>query len=505
MSAPQAQPPGRFKRLLNSIGWLFSRARQRAKSDSSLEQDVREFGEDLLALADELNFLPKRQQIRPVRNQFYGHGAFMGAAPMLFAEERWRRILAFLMPDVYREAHEKLQAGASGQELIPMFENNPVMCAFGIWTGLRTRERLHQEHSPGEHDLSGIEWDVFVNGELIDQWLKAAPAQQADLMNRIVDTMVIAHASTTDTVQEQLGFDQYGDVRRTSKTSLGGVEANAWMDLFARSLELAEAGDLQASLNQMAREPRIETGDECQKHTFAQPMDYHQATERFTQLTAKPYFSVILEMKSLSSTPEILRGMVAELNQRGVHVAAVCSFVLAEVQGVSQMTQVIKDQSYPGPREILFFHFAGNLQQACDRQQLPPGQSVLFNGGSLLELSTSGPLPYQLKDEVIEDLGLYKARGKLHIGLYVQESDCDPIAAGLLSELVDARADIFDLGFAWGGLQDEALAQLEQAQDLRGLGSQRLLEYVGRAIHWEVNRSLAQSEQAEEAGSKELS
>ncbi|PKL78974.1 MAG: hypothetical protein CVV27_02575 [Candidatus Melainabacteria bacterium HGW-Melainabacteria-1] len=160
-------------------------------------------------------------------------------------------------------------------------------------------------------------------------------------------------------------------------------------------------------------------------------------------------------------------------------------------------SQLIDGLHLDGPREVLFFHFAASLQQACDKGQVPIGQSVLFNGGSLLELAAAGaPLPYQIRDAVIDDLLAYKQRWNLHLGLYVQENDCDAIAAGLLSELVDARADVFDLGFAWGGLQDEAAAEFapERAGDLRGFGSQKLLGYVGRAIHWEVSRSVAQAD-----------
>ena len=45
------------------------------------------------------------------------------------------------------------------------------------------------------------------------------PARTADVraIRSLVDTMVIAHASTTDTVQESIGFCQWEDVRRTRK------------------------------------------------------------------------------------------------------------------------------------------------------------------------------------------------------------------------------------------------------------------------------------------------
>lgn len=486
---PDLSPVFFLKRLWNGIVWLFSRAWRRSESNSSLTQDMREFRNDLQALADQITFNPSFQAILPIRNQFYGHGAFMGASPMLLSDERWRSILAFLMPDVYEQVHQKIVAGANGNDLIPMFENNPVMCAFGMWHGLQTRHQLSKEHAPGLYDLTGIEWDVFMDGDLVQAWLQTdTPEKKQATIEKLVDTMVIAHANTRDTVQEQLGFDQYQDVRQTSKSSLGGVEASAWLDLFLRSLELIHAPDLDAGIYTMSHLARFDYGDECQKHTFVEPFAGEQAVQRICELTQRAHFSLILEIKSLSSTPELLSAVVQELNRRGIHVAAVCSFQLSEIKGLSQMTQYLKEEVLPGPREILFFHFAGDVQITCDQGEMSQGQSLLFNGASLLELQTSGTQPYSVKRTVVQELGQYQQQWDLHMGLYVQENDCDATAASLLSRLVDEHSDIFDLGFAWGGLQNEALVAsvTTELRDARGFGSQRMLEYIGKARHWQV-------------------
>ena len=83
---------------------------------------------------------------------------------------------------------------------------------------------------------------------------------------------------------------------------------------------------------------------------------------------------------------------------------------------------------------------------------------------------------------------MYKARHGLHIGLYVQEGDCDSGAAACLSALVARGDDPFDLGFAWGGLREEVGIETGEWPRM-GYGSQRSLELVGRAFQWEVRAS----------------
>ena len=152
---------------------------------------------------------------------------------------------------------------------------------------------------------------------------------------------------------------------------------------------------------------------------------------------------------------------------------------------VMQQQQVL-GQQLPGPREVLFFHFAGELQQACDAGELPAGVSVLFNGASLLEADEDGEcVSYRIKEDVIVEISEYKARHGLHIGLYVQEGDCDSAAAQHLSSLVGRSDDPFDLGFAWGGLRGQVSIE-PGAEPRMGYGNQWGLELVGQARHWKV-------------------
>lgn len=481
---------GRVEAAFGRVGAWLSRGRRRFGARGRLlGAEVRQLGVQLWDRVDDLPVVGAAHKLTPIRTQFYGHGAFMGAAPALLADAKWRRILAFLMPDVLEDVRAALAGGAGPSVVIPMLENNPVMAAFGVVRGASVRRT--GEESP--HHLTGLEWDVFVDGELVEAWEAAAAAGdeagRRAAMARMIDTALIAHATSADTVQEALGIDQYRDVRKTRKTAMGGVEMDAWLDLFARSLFLTGADDLPAAVAAMAAEPRHddEAAEACMRHTFRTPWPVRRAVELHREVTGKPALSIVLEIKSLRSTPAFLSDVVKTLNEHGVHVAAVASFVREEIEGVSGTAQVLDGALHPGPREVRFFHFAGDLQAACDAGTVARGESVLFNGASLLdvvETGTGAPV-YSTKLRVVAELDDYRTKHDLKVGFYVQEGDCDVAAAALLSDLVDAFPETFELGFAWGGLRDEASLPATTAAQL-GYGSQRMLEYVGRARQWEV-------------------
>ncbi len=463
-------------------------ARRRARAEVQTQRLLA----GLWELVDDLPFVSAAAPFPAVPPRLYGHGAFFGAAPALMADPTWKRILAFLMPDVYRDVVAAVTGGRSPAELIPMFENNPVMCAFGV----------AQARGGHADDLVGMEWDVFLDSALADQFAETdgaaddgAEAAREALVARIVDSLVIAHASTTDTVQEQIGLCQFRDVRKTRKAKLGGVEHRAWLDLFARALRLASSPDVGVAIREMGREPRVDTDEECRRFTFASPMSVHDAVDVYRAFTGRPRFSVVLEIKSLRSTAALLAAMVGELNRRGVHVAAVGSFVLKEIAGVGAIAQQVADRAgaterLPGPREILFMHFAGDLQAACDAGAIPVGSSAMFNGASLLgaPTRTGAGAAYDVKSDVIDDLAAYRDRFELALGLYVQENDTDVDAAAQLSAIVRDNPNLFSLGFAWGGLGDQA-AIGGGVGDHRGFGGQRYLDRLGVARHWVVRRA----------------
>ncbi len=473
---------GALYRLLRLVRRRAGRVQREVQAEARLaEAEVRQVGARLLEPFEGLTLFDAVLGIAPISTQYYGHGAFMGAAPALLADERWRRILAVLMPDVFSDVGQALEEGDPMPTVIAMLENNPVMAAFG---SLQAHAVSGDEES--EHHLVGMEWDLFVDQERIEAW-EAAENEEARVrcMEMAADTALIAHARSTDTVQESMGICQYRDVRRTPKSGLGGVELPVWIDLYARALELGFAADLEAAVALMEAQARLDADEACELHVFVERFPLARALELHARATRGRRFSVVLDIKSLRTTPVFLRGFVAEMNRRGLHVSGVGSFLREEVEGVSRQSQVVSGELLEGPREIQFFHYAGDLQFACDTEQIIYGQSVMFNGASLLDVvsAADGKATYSANYAVLDDLERYRSRHGLTIGFYVQEPDCDAEAASLLSDIATARAETFALGFAWGGLRDGANLPRAEAPRL-GLGSQRLLEVVGRARRW---------------------
>lgn len=430
---------------------------------------------------DGLPFASTKVQFSPVRTQYYGHGAFMGATPSLLADAKWRRILGFLLPDVFDALSAKLAAGADVSALIPMMENNPVLAAYGT---LKTAQSV----GAGEHanHLVGLEWDIFVDTDLIEARAEATtPEAQSAVMDKVLDTALIAHGGAMDTVLESLGVSQYDEVRLTPKTEYGGVEMDSWLDLYGRSLALARADDFEASVAQMATEPRSPSQEGCMVNTFATPWSVERVVEEHQKATGRAMLSVVIDIKSINSTPEFLSALVQHLNRFGVHVAGIGSFLRDEIAGVSAVPQRLGSTVLSGPREVWFFHFAGDLQRACAEKRVPKGQHVLFNGASLIEPHGATPRErsYIPRISVIEGLDRLRKELGLHLGFYVQEGDCDAHAAGALSALLDAWPRTFELGFAWGGLRDAA-GLVPDALPRTGHGSQALLMRIGKAHDW---------------------
>lgn len=471
-----------FRRLLGRL--RFRRMRLRAEA-RLIEAEFLRLGAKIWENIDALRLTTERFRLTPIRTQFYGHGAFMGAAPSLLSDPTWKRILGFLMPDVFEQVRVAIEGGAGPAKLIGMLENNPVLAAYGVHRAASGR-RAEDANNPNH--LVGIEWDVFVDSAVVEGWEKAKDDKtRARWIARALDTSLIAHAAPTDTLQEAMGLSQYADVRNTPKTELGGVELDAWLDYFGRALELGAAKDLDAAVAAMSKDARKATDEECARETFEKPWPIPRVVEAHRAVTGKEALSIIIEIKSLRSTARFLGEIVRALNEKGVHVAAVASFIREEVRGIGAREQHVGGRTLPGPREIQFFHFAGDMQRACDDGEIEKGQSILFNGASLIEsVGDEGKKgAYATKRAIVEDLGRYRERFDLHLGLYVQEGDCDHEAASLLAELVEEHAGTFDLGFAWGGLRDEA--HLPASDDVRlGYGSQRVLEYVGKAKQWEL-------------------
>jgi Domain of unknown function (DUF4157) len=429
------------------------------------------------------------------KNQFYGHGAFMGAAPQLMADVKWNRILQVLMPDVHVNATKTLSKGPQSDELILLFENNPVMAAYGMYKTRQMDIRRDDDRSDRISKMKAIEWDVFLPTSIVEAYKKAKDdAEKKRLSYEMVSEMLIAHGTPWQTVKENSGFPQYENVKKTPKSEQGGVRPGAWMDLFGRALQLATDSDWEKKAKEYedpALHPRINSPDDQAAHqTFKNQLGFKEVISLYKRLFGKEMFSVLLDIKSRDATPMILQALVGDLNLRGVHVYGVGSFNHGEIAGLATMTQKVDGKSVAGPKEVKFFHFAGDLQNACLDNKIAKDDTVMFNAGSLISYDSFAggkktKASYKIKTDVVNQLRIYKHHYGFHLGVYVQENDIDDRAATLITDLTNRDTDIFDLGFAWGGLSGETAHDIEPSLTHATVGTYNQ-SWLGE--HWDTSK-----------------
>jgi hypothetical protein len=410
--------------------------------------------------------------IPEVANQFYAHGAFMGAAREMLADPKWNRILEVLMPDVHSDVTAALARGRGSDEIILMLENNPVMAAYGL---VKTQE-MDQRREGGRSDrierMVAMEWDAWLPTRIVQEYKDADnTADQDRLARQMVDEMLIAHGTRSQTLKENVfGRRQYANVRQTRKSGQGGVLPGAWMDLFGRALQLAIDPDWEQQADEYtdpSLHPRINSPNDQARHlTFQNQLTFRQVIDLYKGLFNKETFSVLLDIKSRDASPRVLRAVVRELNRRGVHVYGVGSFEHQEILGLGRMRQEVDGRIYTGPRQVKFYHLAGDLQNDCLSGEVFDGDTVMFNAASLVSYDrfARGPqkkASYQINEEVVRQLRIYKQHYGFHLGVYVQEHDIDDRAATLITELTNDNPDVFDLGFAWGGLSGLTATDIE--------------------------------------------
>lgn len=147
----------------------------------------------------------------------------------------------------------------------------------------------------------------------------------------------------------------------------------------------------------------------------------------------------------------------------------------------------------PAPLPVKFFHFAGDLQQACRLGQIKKGDNVMFNAGSLLTWKAlAGPrvkmASYAVVGEITDALQRYKQRHDFKIGLYVQEPDIDFNAIKIIIECCKMHSELFDLGLAWGGVQGRAAGDICATFSSPAVGKSTQ-KYAGKS--WSRRKSAA--------------
>jgi hypothetical protein len=255
--------------------------------------------------------------------------------------------------------------------------------------------------------------------------------------------------------------------------------------------------------------------------------DSLELIKRITQ-TQHP-MSLVLDLKSRHVPKRVLGVVVDTLCRAGIHVEGIASFQISEIRGVSRyVTRNHPDEgAHPHGRktkELLFVHSAGDLRDCCEQGLVRPGDHVFFNGGSLIlesarqsalaslfrlfmrlgfdgfdpksiqgsyrlhscaipnhrlsreDTTSSESSPSPLNTSMIS-LHDYKRLYRFSMGVYVQEFSIDEAAARLLIEHVNDNPEVYDLGFAWGGVNGMTVKGIKPGRftSTDGLWNQRHL------------------------------
>lgn len=302
--------------------WLWrQRQKQQQRASSSLA------AHDAMAAAARLR--PLMVPITRAVNRVYSHGGWMGAAPELVASPQWLALVGELTPAAHERVALAAAAGrASPGALMRIFENSPVLVAFGVAHELR--ERRHAAAAAGapaaavalatggsashacatggsaSHAPVVVEWDVYTSREACnaaDAAVRAAggldavpPAERAALAHRLAATTAISHGSLWHIALERLlGLPMHASILQRS----GGMTTHTWLRAYFHALATA-APDVDV------RAPAVATA---------------------ATASATPHLSVFLDVKSSLASPAALALLTEGLNAAGVHVWGVGSFV----------------------------------------------------------------------------------------------------------------------------------------------------------------------------------
>jgi len=98
--------------------------------------------------------------------------------------------------------------------------------------------------------------------------------------------------------------------------------------------------------------------------------------ERISTVLGEP-LRLVLDLKSRRVPPRVWSRLIDSLRTRGLIIEGIGSFDMDELRVIG------KGCSYP-LTPLLFFHSVGDLQRACHANEVKNGDTVYFNGGSLM-------------------------------------------------------------------------------------------------------------------------
>lgn len=378
-----------------------------------------------------------------LNNQTYGHGSFMGSAPEFVNSTIWMNVLRLLMPDVYTSI-----VNSDEIKLIKQMENNPIMAAFGVYETYKINlVNLIRTN------IKTLEIDVYLPSQLMVQFSTTnSPVLKKLIATSLVNELLVAHGTGLQIAAENLGISQYQSIIENDVTNLGGVKLPMYFSLFSKAIRLVNMYDRiqypsQQNINNILMESTSESSS--------------KASELFKLYTNNP-LSILLDIKSTSVTSEMIKYMIPEFNKLGIIVSHVASFKFKQIISINQQ-QSVNGIQYGSPISVKFFHMSGDVQYACKTRTLVLNDTISFNIGSLIEYdrnarSEAKKRSYKINWFTLEQLKGFKQYYNLHIFGYVQEFDIDESAVKLLIDLVNLRTDIFDLGFAFGNVNNNKVA-----------------------------------------------
>ncbi len=404
--------------------------------------------------------------VTPLDNQTYAHGAFMGAAGRFLQDPLWHQIYQRLMPEHCARA----DAITDLPSLELHLENNPVLAAYG--------EAAHMLEASGGANTTAnasetravrMEWDV---------WLDPTHPEDLNLAR-------IAHGDTVSTIGNRAPV--VGPLVAMRDDVAAQPSATGWIGLFGRAIQMyrvAQAGGGGEATDEAETARRDAAWRRLMAPTAG--AEALSVCKEFFGGGASGDGGVILDVKSSYSTPPQIQAFIDAVEATGINVFGVGSFGQDQLEGLTSV------------ETVRFFHGLSDLTRADD---LPTGQRVMFNAGDLLVQSVDGsqndaepPGPidpaasdpaarrprttYGVDRARMQQLVAVKKQRSLQLGLYVQEPAVSPRAIDAITQMVNDRPEVFELGFAHGNTSGHT----EGGTEGSGVGAQGDLIDASRAM-----------------------
>lgn len=171
---------------------------------------------------------------------------------------------------------------------------------------------------------------------------------------------------------------------------------------------------------------------------------------------------LFLDVKSTYSTAKEIDEFVTALKFAGFCVRGVGTFEHAQLEGMHAALPV------------RLFDTADDLVEAQRTGTLPEAASAMFNGGFLLQPKAHKPNEWQIDSKALSNIAAAQQSLRLNLAIYTQETQASWQALDCLTQMVNANAHIFAMGFAYSGIQGIADSTLAVGRGVMMLYAQTL-------------------------------